>query len=302
VNIRRILSRALLPVAGLTLLVSAGGCAQSVRAGEAGLIYRARRSPALRPDVLAPGRYQIWGFKSVIVYDVTSQNKDEVVHVLTADNLALPVTVTVTYHVKKDKVYNLHTEIGHDYYGKVIGPAFITMVRSEFSHHQHNDLAKESPEIEKTVRDKLSKIAESHYIAIDQVAIRHIDYDDTVTASISTKIATRQRMEQKTYEMQIAERDAEIVRTAARGRADATRIQAEGEAAGIVAKGQAQATAQEAIAKTLTPAYLQYKAYDNHGASYFFMPTGKDGLPVIINAEQRRPAQPGNLPVASGTP
>ncbi|MFT3928442.1 MAG: prohibitin family protein [Myxococcales bacterium] len=283
----------------LALILSfAGACAQSVRAGEAGLLYRARRTPALKNEVLAPGRYQVWGFKSIILYDITSQNKDEVVHVLTADNLHVPVTATVTYHVRKDQVYKLHTEIGHDYYGKILGPAFITLVRAEFSQHQHNDLAKESPVIEKVVRDKLQKIASGHYIDVDQVAIRHIDYDDTVTASISQKISTRQRAEQKTYEVQIAERDAEIVRAAARGRADATRIQAEGEAAGIIARGQAQAQAQDAIAKTLTPAYLQYKAYDNHGASYFFMPTGKDGLPVIVNA-QNKPGNPG-LPVAAG--
>jgi len=157
-------------------------------------------------------------------------------------------------------------------------------VRSEFSHHQHNDLAKESPAIEQTVRDKLEEIADKHYIDIDQIAIRHIDYDDTVTSAISRKIATRQQAEQKIYEVQIAERDAEIVRTAARGRADATRIQADGDAAGILARGTAQAEAQEKLGKTLTPAYLQFKAFDNKDGSYFFVPVGKDNLPVIINA------------------
>src|SRR6478752_7513890 len=105
----RILSR--IPHLFALLLLSLGACAQSVRAGEAGLIYRAKRTPALKNEVLAPGRYQVWGFKSLIIYDVTSQNKDEVVHVLTADNLHVPVTATVTYHPRKDQLYKLHTEI-----------------------------------------------------------------------------------------------------------------------------------------------------------------------------------------------
>ena len=267
----------------LALMLSAA-CGAQIRPGQAGLMYRALSQPALQKEVLTAGRYRVWGFRKLVVYDVTSQNRDEVVHVLTADTLHVPVTVTVTYHALKDKLYELHTMVGPNYYEKLLGPAFITLTRAEFSRHQHNDLAKESPVIEQTVRDKLKVIANQHYIEVEQIAIRHIDYDDTVTSAISRKIATRQQAEQKIYEVQIAERDAEIARAAAKGRADATRIQAEGDAAAILARGTAQAESQERIGKTLTPAYLQYKAFDNRDGAYFFVPVGKDNLPVIINA------------------
>lgn len=276
--------RKLLPL--LLALMSLQGCIWVVQPGQAAMRYRPRRTPALEKTIMEPGRYRTWGRGRLVVYDVTSQNRDEVVHVLTADNLHVPVTVTMTYHPRKDELYKLHTEIGPDYYRKVLGPAFITLVRAEFSHHQHNDLAKESPVIEKVVLDKLQQIAARNAIRVDQVAIRHIDYDDTVTASISRKIATRQQAEQKVYEVQIAERDADIARTAAQGRADATKIQGQGDAAAIIARGAAQAEAQEKIAKTLTPAYLQYKAFDNHAASYFFVPTDKQGVPIIVNTDK----------------
>jgi len=272
-------------------LLSLQACIWVVSPGQAAMMYRPRRTPAFSKQVMEPGRYRTWGRSKLVIYDVTSQNRDEVVHVLTADNLHVPVTVTMTYHPRKDELYKLHTQIGPDYYRKVLGPAFITLVRAEFSHHQHNDLAKESPVIEKTVRDKLAEIARANALVVDQVAIRHIDYDATVTASISRKIATRQQAEQKVYEVQIAERDADIARTAAQGRADATRIQGQGDAAAIIARGSAQAEAQEKIGKTLTPSYLQYKAFDNHAASYFFVPTDKQGLPVMINTEQHNLAR-----------
>jgi hypothetical protein len=50
-----------------------------------------------------------------------------------------------------------------------------------------------------------------------------------------------------------------------------------------IIKGKAQAEAQQAIAKTLTKEYLQYKAFDGSATRYYFLPTGKDGLPVFIN-------------------
>jgi regulator of protease activity HflC (stomatin/prohibitin superfamily) len=223
----------------------------------------------------------------MVVYDTTAQSHDEVVHVLTADNLHVPVTVTVTYHPRKSEIYPLQLEVGPEYYEKLVGPAFITLVRAEFSRHLHNDLAKESTAIEEAVQTKLETMAAKHHIDIDQIAIRHIDFDTTVTRAISKKIATRQETEQKQYEVQIAERDAEIARTTARGQADATRIQAEGDAAAIVARGSAQAEAQQKIDETLTTRYLQYKAFDDKQASYYFIPTGKDGLPIMIDTGRR---------------
>jgi len=265
-------------------LFALSACGHTVQPGQAGLLYRAFKDPSFKNEIYNPGRYSLLAWNRLIVYDLTAQNHDEVVHSLTADNLHVPVTVTATFHVRKDDIYKLHTEVGPDYYAKLIGPAFITLVRAEMSRHQHNDLARESPMIEQTVRDKLAALAKTHYVNIDQIAIKHIDYDDTVTQAISRKIATRQQAEQKVYEVQIAERDADIARTSAQGRADATKIQGQGDAAAIIARGTAQAEAQDKIGKTLTPAYLQYKAFDNHAASYFFIPTGKDNLPIMINA------------------
>jgi hypothetical protein len=109
-----------------------------------------------------------------------------------------------------------------------------------------------------------------------------------VTLAISEKRVTAQRVDQKTSEVKIAQQDAEIARITAGGRSDAVRTQAEGDAAAIVLRGQAQAKAQDEIAKTLTPAYLRYKAFDNNAARYYFVPVGKDGMPLIINTEPGR--------------
>lgn len=276
---------------GIATLLLAAACGASIRPGQAGLKYKAFRHPGLQKEVLSEGYYSLWGWNKLIVYDTTSQTRAEEVHSLTKDNLHVPVTVAVTFHPDKANLYDIHTRIGPEYYAKLVGPAFITLVRNEFSHHEHNSLADEGPIIEQTVLDKLRKITAPHHIIIDQVAISHIDYDDTVTQAISRKISTRQQADQKRIEVEIAQRDAEIMRTAAQGSSDAVKIQAEGEASAIVARGKAQAEAQEAINHTLTPRYLQFKAFDNHNASYFFVPTDKGGLPIIVDAGGRAPTR-----------
>jgi regulator of protease activity HflC (stomatin/prohibitin superfamily) len=273
------------------LLLLLCACGKSIAPGQSGLLYRALRTPAFSQKQLPPGKYALWWWNDIVVYDVTSANRDEVVHVLTRDNLALPVTVTATFHVEQADVYKLHTQVGQAYYEKLIGPAFITLTRAEFSKHLHNDLASESPQIEQTVHSKLAEIAKRYHIAIDQIAIKHIDYDDTVTSAISRKIATRQQAEQKEFEVQIAKRDADILRAGAQGRADATRIQAEADAAAIVMRGEAQASAQDKIGETLTPRYLQFRAFDSREGNFFFWPQGKDGMPIIVQPQPKAGAR-----------
>lgn len=286
----------------LALFVSAllVGCGATVTPGNAGLKYRSLRKESFGRTIYGPGYYPLWAWNRMIIYDITTQSQTTTIHVLTKDNLHVPATVTVTYHPLRDRLYELHTEIGPEYYEEFIGPAFVTLVRGEFSQHLHNDLASESAIIEQQVKGKLQAMVEKRYLVIDQVAINHIDYDATVTQAISSKISTKQQAEQKKYEIEVATREAEIARTVAQGRSDAIRIQAEGEAAAIVLRGKAQAEAQEQVNRTLTPRYLQYKAFDQRAPTYFFVPMGKDGLPVIINTGNTPGGAQGGAPAAGG--
>lgn len=274
---------------GLAALV--GGCTTYVKPGEAGLRYRSFHRPALEQTAKSEGLYWRLPWNDVKIYDVTWQSKSERVEILTADDLHVQTTVTVTFRPNVARLYDLATELGPAYYEQVIRPPFQTIARSEFAKHQHNQLAKDSPAMENDILAKLRTAIEGKPIDIDRVSIDHIDYDRSVTAAISAKVATEQQVKQKELEVKVAEHAAEIARTQARGQADAVRINAEGEAQATIIKGEAQAKAQAAITQTLTPDYLRYKAFDNPAGRYYFVPIGKDGLPLIINADERGEAQ-----------
>lgn len=241
--------------------------------------------PALSQNVLPEGFYWQWPWNSMVAYDVTAQSQDEDIGVLTKDSLHVPTTVTVTYRPRESQLYKLHTEIGKTYYKDIIGPAFVTLVRTEFSNYNHNDLAKESANIEVAVLKQLRDKLKDAPLIINQVAIKHIRYEQLVTKSISDKLVKEQEIEQKRYEIEIAKQDADIARTTARGVGDALRITAEGEAQAMIIKAKAQAEAQHSINKTLTKSYLQYKAFDSDATRYYFVPTGKDAMPIILNTD-----------------
>jgi len=265
--------------------VALSGCGTTIQPGQAGIKYVALSKPALQKEALREGFYFQWLWNDIVTYDITWQSNEEELEVLTADDLHVPVTGVVVYRAKPDMIYELHTQIGPRYYDKVIRPTFLTLLRTEFANHKHNDLARDSGTIEQQVLGKLSEKLAGQPLDLDRVAIRHIRFDPDVTKSISDKLVKKQVLEQKQFEQDIAQRDAEIARIKARGEGDAAKLRAEGEGQALVIKGKAQADAQEAIAKTLTRDYLLYKAFDSPSSRYYFLPTGKDGLPLILNAE-----------------
>lgn len=267
------------------------GCAifgTTIDSGSRGLKYVILDEPALQGESLPEGFYFQWPWNDMIAYDVTWQSRDERVDVLTADDLHVPITATVTFRARPSELHAVETTIGPRYYEDVIQPLFETLVRSQLAKYNYNDLAAKSPEVEGAVLAKIQQELANQPLDISHVSIKHIEYDPEVSKSISGKLVKEQEAEQKRFELQIAEQDAEIARTTARGRGDAIRIQAEGEAQATIIKGEAQAKAQDAIAKTLTGRYIQYKAFDSQATTYYFVPTDKSGMPVIVNAEPKR--------------
>lgn len=272
-------------IATSSAFVGCGLVGSQVNPGEVGVKYVALDEPALEEEPRPEGFYYQWPWNSMVKYPVIWQSREEKLEVLTADDLHIPVTGSVTYRPVAQKIRDLHAQIGPSYYDQVIRPVFMTLLRSEVAHHKHNDLARESPTIEEKVLAKLRQTFEEKPFEIGRVSITHIDFDRGVTKAISDKVAKQQLSEQKKFELEIAEREAEIARAKARGESDVSRIRAEGEAQAIILRGKAQAEAQEAVGKTLTPAYIQYKAFENPATRYYFVPLGKDGLPLFFNGE-----------------
>ncbi len=272
----------------LTTIFVAGaaavGCGTTVKPGEMGIKYTPLNEEGLESEPRREGFYFQWVWNDMVKYDVTWKTSEEKLEVLTADDLHVPVSATVTFRPVAEKLRELHTRIGPDYYNKVIRPNFMTLLRTEFANNKHNDLARKSPAIEEKVFAQLKGALEGKPFEISRVAITHIEFDRGVTQAISQKLVKQQLSEQKKFELEIAERDAEIARTRAKGESDVIRIHSEGEAQAILIRAKAQAEAQEAVGKTLTPAYIQYKAFDSPSTRYYFVPLGKDGLPLILNA------------------
>jgi regulator of protease activity HflC (stomatin/prohibitin superfamily) len=215
------------------------------------------------------GFYNRGIFTSLIKYDVRLKSYQEQISILTSDELHTKLALSVTVMPIKAELPQLILEIGENYYENIVKPNFYSISRGVIAKYNYEEISTKSLEIEKIITTELTKQLEGKHIYLDKVTLDHILYSPIVTNATDIKLATKQKLEQASIEVKIAEKEAEIQRINAEGQRDA----------------------QQIIDKGLTQRYLQFKALEvqdklagSNNAKFFFVPIGKDGLPIIIDA------------------
>jgi regulator of protease activity HflC (stomatin/prohibitin superfamily) len=178
-------------------------------------------------------------------------------------------------------------EIGPDFYPNIVKPEFLTVVRNTVADYAMVEIPEKSPEIEAKILQALRDRVKGKHIELDNVTINHIDFTAGMLRAIETKLAKEQERTQKDFELDIAVKEAEIARVRAKSEADALQIRANGEAEAQKVRAAGQAEAQKSIDRTLTPRFLQFKAFDSSNTKFIYVPIGKDGLPIIVSPEGR---------------
>lgn len=266
---------AILASAALVLLVS---CGSTIPAGRKG-VYRAYFS-GTRDGAYDDGFKWHWPWNQITTYDVRWNTYVEMLGILSADDLHMGVEVALQGRPTPDEVHALHTESGPRYYERVVQQPFRAISLEVLSAYNYTEIPKKTVEIQERILGQLRLALETKHLDFDSVELRHIDYPEAVVSATNEKLATQQLAEQKEHERSIAESDAEIQ----------------------VIEAQGQREAQSIIQSTLTPRYLQFQAIDvqrqlaeNRNAVFYFVPLGRDGLPVTLEAptpQQRTEIRP----------
>jgi regulator of protease activity HflC (stomatin/prohibitin superfamily) len=209
-----------------------------------------------------------WPWNRMIKYNVQIRSYQEKMDILTSDELHTNLTLSVILKPNPEELPLMILEIGEDYYASNVRPEFYSVARSNIANFNYEELSAQSTQIENEIFDELVDRLEGKHLVIDRVTLDHIMYSPMVTNATDEKLATKQQVEQKDFEIQIAEKDAEIQRILARGQKDAQII----------------------IDQGLTQKYLQFKSLeiqemlsDSENAKFYFIPIGEDGLPVIVD-------------------
>jgi regulator of protease activity HflC (stomatin/prohibitin superfamily) len=249
------------------IVLTASGCSV-VKPGDNAMRWKPLGKGLVTDKIYSNGVVWHWPWNGVVDYNMQWQTFSENVAILTEDELHIDLTVSVTLRPIASELPQLELEVGKNYYEKVIKPDFMSLVRNVFSSYKYNLVSSKSPAIQSAILERLVILTKGKHLEFNNITVKHIEYPAIVTSAVDKKLAVQQAIEQKDYEMKIAEKNAEIQR--------------------ILAKGQRDA--QQIIDAGLTQHYLQFKALEvqdklttSPNAKFFFVPLGKDGLPVIVD-------------------
>ena len=273
----------------LLLLLSSACAGTSVQPGQRGLMWRPF-SEGLSTEPLKDGFYWRAPWNDIYLYDVRWQSFTEGVDALSADDLQVLVKAAIILRPIPEEVYFLAHEVGSDFYPRIVKPEFLAAVRSVVSGYNMVTVPEKSAEIASKIQAVVVEKLKGRHLMIQSVALADVDFPQIVLSAIEQKQAKEQEKEQKEFELTIASKDAEIMRTRAKGEGDSIRIRAEGEAEGLRIRSIGQAKAQETITKTLTADYLRYKLYDSPNSKLVLLPD-KLSVPILVNPGSDQPHQ-----------
>jgi hypothetical protein len=218
----------------------------------------------------------------VVNIDVRPKNYTEEFHILSRDNLNVGFAVHARISIRPRTVKTLVEEFGigatsseegalPEWYIRTVQQPYRTAVRDTVHEFDAYDIQSQTQEISARILARVQDEYADTPIAFETMSIGNLTYPADINTEIQRKLAAEQDLDRMDRERQIAEQEAEIMITNARGRAAAQRI----------------------VNETLTPLYVQhemlegFKALSRSGrVTIVSSPTGNESSPVILGLGQ----------------
>ncbi len=179
--------------------------------------------------------------------DVRPKNYTEEFHILSSDNLNVGFEAHARISIRTGTVQKLVEEFGSgdvvsgtnmpEWYVRAVRQPFRTAVRDIVHGYNAYDIQAQTQTIGNAILMRLQEQYADTPIEFQTMSIGNLAYPPAINAEIQRKLASEQDLERMDRERQIAEQQAQITVTNARGRA----------------------AAQSIVNETLTPLYVQHE-------------------------------------------
>jgi regulator of protease activity HflC (stomatin/prohibitin superfamily) len=234
--VRKVKTLIALGVAGA---ISLGGLMRSCTIVPAGNVTVLDTFGSVRGEELNSGlNWPVNPLSSRVRMDIRTQEVKEAIKVPTKEGLMAGLDISILYKIDPTKADEIYKTLGVGYADVVIAPTLRNVTRDVVANYGSEDLygvnrAKIASDITSQLREQYSQRG----IVLENVLLRDVSLPNEVTAAIDRKISAKQASEQMQYVLQKETQESERKRVEAQGIADAQNI----------------------IAKSLTPEYLQWK-------------------------------------------
>ena len=264
------------PTTLLTVLLLAApflpGCrCPVVESGHRGIVFKSLGGGTSK-ELLGEGMSVMPIWNSVITYDTRVHELKEVLQVISSNGLSLQIDASIRYRPEAGELFELQTQTGPDYAGKLIAPVVRSEARKVFGRYQPEEIySTKREQIEAQIFEEVQRALAGKHVVVEAILVRDVALPEAIKTAIADKLAEEQRSQKMKF-------------TLDKERQEAQRKQVEAE--GI-------AKYQSIVRQGLTPEYLQWKGIEateqlaaSQNAKVVIVGGGKSGLPVILQTEK----------------
>lgn len=234
------------------------------------------------PEPLREGLNVVWNpLYDIVVMDGRVGKHVAKYDAASKDLQAVHVEMVLNFRLASDRAPDVYRSIGLDYSAVIIDPAAQEVLKANTATHNAAEILLFRPAIKADVQRELTIWLAKYGIELKEASLANIRFDPAYEKAIEAKQIEEQKAEQKRYELIQAQRQAEIVAAAAKGRGDAAREEAKGVADATRIKGDAEATYNARVSSSLTPTLIQQQyltRWDGRLPQYSF---GGNAVPLV---------------------
>ena len=260
----------------------------SIKPGELGVLYARFRGGTQLQQTYDEGLHLIQPWNIMYIYDVRVQEETQNIDVLTVDGLTINVQISLRFQLFRDRLPALHQEIGPNYREKVVLPIMNSAVRQTIGSYRPDDLYS-------TARQELQD--QMLVDAVEEMGRIPILIQGFVVKSITLPEVLRNSIERKLVAEQEYLRYKYIL------------LEAQQEARRKIFEAEGIKAYQMLVNEHMTQNFLRYEGIQatkdlaSSSNAKIVVIGGKDGLPVILNADSPAGAaqvDPTSKPAAQG--
>lgn len=265
----------------ISSVIFISGCGQ-VDTGEAG--FFTRWGEIISREPLSDGLhfYEPFG-TDLITYNIKNQTMQFDTEVFTKDIQSMRLKMSVTYHLEKSKIMDLHARTGKNYDRILIEPAVLGAAKDSIGKLEADVIVAQRETVTKTIEDALRNAMDDYGIQITFVKMLNIDYSDAFEKAVEEKqVALQRSIKEKNETARLKEvANQEVVKAEAAAQAKVLAAEAEAKAILVKAKAEAEAIKAKNEALASSKALIEYTVAQQWDGKLPVQMLGNSPVPFI---------------------
>jgi regulator of protease activity HflC (stomatin/prohibitin superfamily) len=255
----------LLALAAIFLLPSLS-CFRTIDSGRAGVLWTLLGGT--QEEVYGEGVHIVAPWNRLTRYDIRTQDRKELLHILTNNGLSVNLEASVRYRPISAELPRLHAEIGPSYYDVILAPVLRSESRKVGGRYSPEEIYSSKRELvgQELLEEARSSI-EGKHVLLEAILIRDVALPENIKKAVSEKLEEEQRALKMEFTLNREKQEAERKRIEAAGIADFQKIVATGISEELLRWKGIEATE---------------KLASSENAKVVVIGSGKDGMPLIL--------------------